>query len=152
MVAGTWLQAYYLCGMEKTFTLQDIRELAGECWKLVKDRKVIAFHGEMGAGKTTLIHAICEKLGVKARETVVTGQGKEGRGDHGEPQPQTAETEPRPPDHGTRGTQRGEGEKHLDPGHKTGSVKGCGHRNGESKPAPARIRLSKARGIRRQTR
>jgi len=65
MVAGTWLQAYYLCAMEKTFTLQEIRELAGECWKLVKDRKVIAFHGEMGAGKTTLIHALCEEKGVK---------------------------------------------------------------------------------------
>lgn len=28
-------------------------------------KKVIAFKGEMGAGKTTLIKAICEELGVK---------------------------------------------------------------------------------------
>ncbi len=29
------------------------------------DRKVFAFHGKMGAGKTTFIKAVCEELGVE---------------------------------------------------------------------------------------
>jgi len=33
--------------------------------KNVKDKKVFAFYGEMGAGKTTFIKAVCENLGVE---------------------------------------------------------------------------------------
>ena len=33
--------------------------------RLMNDRKIILFTGEMGAGKTTLIKAICHNLGVK---------------------------------------------------------------------------------------
>ena len=51
--------------MDKIVTLSEIPELARECWKTVNDSKVIAFHGEMGAGKTTLIHALCDEKGVK---------------------------------------------------------------------------------------
>ena len=29
------------------------------------DAKVVAFHGEMGAGKTTFIHALCDVKGIK---------------------------------------------------------------------------------------
>jgi len=31
-----------------------------EFWQLYKDKKVFAFEGEMGAGKTTFIHALCD--------------------------------------------------------------------------------------------
>ncbi len=47
------------------FTLDTIETAAETLLSNTTSRKVIAFHGEMGAGKTTLIHAICEKLGVK---------------------------------------------------------------------------------------
>ncbi|MEZ5040267.1 MAG: tRNA (adenosine(37)-N6)-threonylcarbamoyltransferase complex ATPase subunit type 1 TsaE [Saprospiraceae bacterium] len=36
------------------------------------DRKVMAFSGEIGAGKTTFIQAICVQLGVKERVTSPT--------------------------------------------------------------------------------
>ena len=32
--------------------------------KKIKNKKVFAFYGEMGAGKTTFIKAVCENLGV----------------------------------------------------------------------------------------
>lgn len=47
--------------MEMTFTLKDIEAAAKECWKAVGSKKVIAFHGEMGTGKTTFIHALCDE-------------------------------------------------------------------------------------------
>lgn len=34
-------------------------------WKLAGDANVFAFHGSMGAGKTTFIHALCDVKGVK---------------------------------------------------------------------------------------
>ncbi len=45
-------------------SLSEIDELAS--WILGKtgDCRVLCFHGSMGAGKTTLIRAICKKLGV----------------------------------------------------------------------------------------
>ena len=33
------------------------------------DRTVVAFHGEMGAGKTTFINALCRELGVESDDT-----------------------------------------------------------------------------------
>ncbi len=51
--------------MEREFYLGNINEVAKECWKLIGNNAVIAFHGEMGAGKTTFIHALCETKGVK---------------------------------------------------------------------------------------
>ncbi len=47
--------------MEMTFTLKDIQTVARECWKLANGKKVIAFYGQMGAGKTTFIHALCNE-------------------------------------------------------------------------------------------
>lgn len=45
-------------------SLDNITDAAAEFIKQMGDNTVFAFHGEMGAGKTTFIKAICEKLGV----------------------------------------------------------------------------------------
>ena len=50
--------------MEISFRLQDIQSVAERCWQEFPDRKVFAFHGNMGAGKTTFIHALCDVKGV----------------------------------------------------------------------------------------
>jgi tRNA threonylcarbamoyladenosine biosynthesis protein TsaE len=50
--------------MNKEFTLDEIDTVAAELWQLGKNRKVWTFDGDMGAGKTTLIAAICRHLGV----------------------------------------------------------------------------------------
>ena len=50
--------------MTLSFTLLEIKQAAETVLRFGKDRKVWAIHGEMGAGKTTFIHALCESLGV----------------------------------------------------------------------------------------
>lgn len=45
--------------MTITFRLETIDQAAEQCWKTIGNRKVIAFHGQMGAGKTTFIAALC---------------------------------------------------------------------------------------------
>jgi tRNA threonylcarbamoyladenosine biosynthesis protein TsaE len=44
--------------------LSELPSLAKRIISNMENEKVIAFYGEMGAGKTTLIKAICEELGV----------------------------------------------------------------------------------------
>jgi len=51
--------------MEWRYVFDDIRETAQSFLRTVGEARVFAFHGEMGAGKTTFIHALCEKQGVK---------------------------------------------------------------------------------------
>lgn len=51
--------------MEWTFSLDNINEVAKDFWKVTEGKTVFAFHGEMGAGKTTFIHALCDAKGVK---------------------------------------------------------------------------------------
>ncbi len=46
-----------------------IREAAREFINHIGERRVFAFYGKMGAGKTTFVKAICEELGV---EDVIT--------------------------------------------------------------------------------
>lgn len=46
-------------------SLDKIHESAREFITAMDDRTVFAFRGEMGAGKTTFIKAICEELGVE---------------------------------------------------------------------------------------
>lgn len=52
--------------MEWIVRLQDIPAVAAEFWQLFKEQKVFAFHGAMGAGKTTFIHALCDAMGVSS--------------------------------------------------------------------------------------
>lgn len=51
--------------MEIKYKLAQIKEAASQVLQAAGGKKVFAFHGEMGTGKTTLIHAICEALHVK---------------------------------------------------------------------------------------
>lgn len=51
--------------MELMFTLEAIDEAAKEFLNAIEKRNVVAFHGDMGAGKTTFIHAVCKVLGVQ---------------------------------------------------------------------------------------
>ncbi len=51
--------------MEWIFSLDNINKVAKEFWKLTAGKTVFAFHGSMGAGKTTFIHALCDAKEVK---------------------------------------------------------------------------------------
>jgi tRNA threonylcarbamoyladenosine biosynthesis protein TsaE len=51
--------------MEWEFSLDNINAVAKEFWKAMEDKTVFAFYGQMGAGKTTFIHALCDAKGVK---------------------------------------------------------------------------------------
>lgn len=50
--------------------LSDLDIVANKFVAIIDNRKVFAFYGEMGAGKTTFIKAICKALGVT--ETVTS--------------------------------------------------------------------------------
>lgn len=49
----------------KINSLETIHEAAKQFIENIGNRKVFAFYGKMGAGKTTFTKAICEVLGVK---------------------------------------------------------------------------------------
>jgi tRNA threonylcarbamoyladenosine biosynthesis protein TsaE len=51
--------------MEWRYEIQDIQAIAKSFWQAVGDARVFAVSGEMGAGKTTFIHALCLQKGVK---------------------------------------------------------------------------------------
>jgi tRNA threonylcarbamoyladenosine biosynthesis protein TsaE len=51
--------------MEWSFSLDNINDVAKDFWKAADGKTVFAFHGQMGAGKTTFIHALCDAKGVK---------------------------------------------------------------------------------------
>lgn len=51
--------------MNRMFLLDDIQEVAAAFWKSSGTAIVFAFHGQMGAGKTTFIHALCDIKKVK---------------------------------------------------------------------------------------
>jgi tRNA threonylcarbamoyladenosine biosynthesis protein TsaE len=51
--------------MEMIFSLEEISTVATGFWRAAAGKKVFAFHGPMGAGKTTFIHALCEIKQVK---------------------------------------------------------------------------------------
>lgn len=51
--------------MVRRFTLQELPSLAKELLEIIKQPRVISLDAPMGAGKTTLVHALCDALGVK---------------------------------------------------------------------------------------
>ena len=51
--------------MEVTYSLKQLPQVAEAFWKKAADFHVIAFHGSMGSGKTTFIHALCDARQVK---------------------------------------------------------------------------------------
>jgi tRNA threonylcarbamoyladenosine biosynthesis protein TsaE len=55
----------YLCDVKLSYKLDEINEVGTQFWQAIGNKKVIAFHGNMGAGKTTFIHTLCEAKGVK---------------------------------------------------------------------------------------
>ncbi|MFT3936744.1 MAG: tRNA (adenosine(37)-N6)-threonylcarbamoyltransferase complex ATPase subunit type 1 TsaE [Chitinophagaceae bacterium] len=46
------------------FNLEEIADVAATFWQQWGGKKVFAFHGQMGAGKTTFIHALCDVMKV----------------------------------------------------------------------------------------
>jgi tRNA threonylcarbamoyladenosine biosynthesis protein TsaE len=59
------IEGKYLCNMEVYFTLDKIKDAARQLLSFSNGKKVFAIHGEMGAGKTTFVHALCEVMDVK---------------------------------------------------------------------------------------
>jgi tRNA threonylcarbamoyladenosine biosynthesis protein TsaE len=51
--------------MEFHVSFEGLNDFAAQFWEMAKYRKVFAFHGEMGAGKTTIIEALCRSKGVR---------------------------------------------------------------------------------------
>lgn len=49
--------------------IDDLSRAAREFMALMGDYTVYAFRGEMGAGKTTFINALCKELGVESDDT-----------------------------------------------------------------------------------
>ena len=50
--------------MNFNYTLDNINEAVAQFLQAIGTRKVIALHGQMGAGKTTFTHAVCKALNV----------------------------------------------------------------------------------------
>ncbi len=53
--------------MELIFDLEHIRDVAKKFWQHVGDKKIFAFYGSIGSGKTTFIHALCDAKQVSSR-------------------------------------------------------------------------------------
>ncbi|SIT18818.1 tRNA threonylcarbamoyladenosine biosynthesis protein TsaE [Filimonas lacunae] len=51
--------------MEITFQLHQVAEVTRNIWDQYQQHTVWAFHGNLGAGKTTFIHTLCTHLQVK---------------------------------------------------------------------------------------
>lgn len=58
--------------MEIIFEEENIREAARLFLQKVLDRRVFAFSGNLGAGKTTFIASLCREMGVEERVTSPT--------------------------------------------------------------------------------
>jgi tRNA threonylcarbamoyladenosine biosynthesis protein TsaE len=56
----------------KINNIAEIEKVAKKFTELTKDKKIFAFYGEMGVGKTTFIKQICKILGVEDNATSPT--------------------------------------------------------------------------------
>ncbi len=50
----------YICLMNVKFYLSDIDKIAEQFWEEIGNKRIVVFHGQMGVGKTTFIHALCD--------------------------------------------------------------------------------------------
>jgi len=48
-----------------SYTLETIGDAARRFWEVLHGHRIFAFNGEMGAGKTTFIHYLCDHLRVQ---------------------------------------------------------------------------------------
>lgn len=55
---------YFIMIVFENYAIADLEQVSTELIRLAKAKKIWTFNGEMGAGKTTLIKAICRQLGV----------------------------------------------------------------------------------------
>lgn len=51
--------------LQLSYTLDTIDNAARQFWDALHPYRIFAFSGEMGAGKTTFIHKLCDHLGVQ---------------------------------------------------------------------------------------
>ena len=51
--------------MEMIYSLQQLPQTAEIFWKVAANARIIAFHGDIGSGKTTFIRALCDVRKVK---------------------------------------------------------------------------------------
>lgn len=51
--------------LQISYSLSNIESAVHQFWQSAHRYKILAFSGEMGAGKTTFIHALCDMLGVQ---------------------------------------------------------------------------------------
>ncbi len=58
--------------MKLKFDLDNIDDIAGELLRAYPRKRIFAFYGEMGAGKTTFIQALCRRLNVEENVTSPT--------------------------------------------------------------------------------
>ena len=64
MYFNTQVLGFYICGMEIISSLENLPSAAKQFWELANGRRVFAFNGDLGAGKTTFINALCTYLDV----------------------------------------------------------------------------------------
>jgi tRNA threonylcarbamoyladenosine biosynthesis protein TsaE len=50
--------------LQISYSLSNIESAADQLWQYAHQYRIFAFSGEMGAGKTTFIHTLCNRLGV----------------------------------------------------------------------------------------
>ena len=51
--------------LQISYSLANIENAIHQFWQYANQYRILAFSGEMGAGKTTLIKALCQQLGIE---------------------------------------------------------------------------------------